>query len=210
MAWDPKQQAEALLKKLEGLDKKTLISGSIPFVSSVIILSLIGWQLKEIQSLKGGLARLDKQIAVSREAEKKFKGLDPKEKEEYSRLQAALVSLVPKEKGELELARELSRIASNRGISSFTLKEPEKSLLITGGSGSTPPPPPQGTETEGVNYFLVHLSMKTQYRDLAYFLEEVSRLPRLLRIESLKATAEPPQIKVEVVLRAFFSSGGVS
>lgn len=210
MAWDPRQQAEALLKKLKGLDKKTLIWGSIPFLSSVIILFLIAWQLKEIQRLKGELAGLDKQIAASREAEKKFKGLDPKEKEEYSRLQAALVSLIPKEKGELELARELSRIASDRGISSFTLKEPEKSLLVTTGSESTPPPPSQGTETVGVNYFLLHLSMKTQYRDLAHFLEEISRLPRLLRIESVKATAEPPQIKVEMVLRAFFSSGGIS
>lgn len=210
MAWDPRQQGQELLKKLKGLDRKTLISGSIPFVSSVIILFLIGWQIKEIRRLKGELAGLDKQIAASLEAGKKFKGLDPKEKEEYSRLQAALVPLIPKEKGDIELAKELSRIASSRGMSAFTLKEPEKSLLVTTGSGSTPPPPPQGTETAGVNYFLLQISMKTQYRDLVYFLEEVSRLPRLLRIESLKATREYPNIKVEIVLRAFFSSGGIS
>lgn len=202
MAWDLRQQGQALLEKLKGLDKKSLILISLPYVCSLVILLLIGLQFAEMRRLKGELQRLDQQIAVSLEAERRFKPLSPKQKEAQSRIKAVLSSLIPKEKRALELAEDLARIASKRGMSSFTLKEPEKSLVIR--RGEEPAPPPQGTEVPGVNYYLLHLSMRTRYRDLGYFLEEVSRLPRLVRMESLEAVREPPHVKAEIVLRCLF------
>jgi hypothetical protein len=161
---------------------------------------------------------LDQQISSARQTVEDFTPPSAEEEERLSRLETAFTSLVPGEKGMLELAQEISWIASQHGVRSFTLREAEAGqLLPSTGQGAPSPSTPspvlsqvEGGEQEpgGVSSFLLHLSMQTEYRELAYFLEEISRLPRLLRVESLKVSREFPLIRAEIVLRAFYLPAG--
>lgn len=207
MAWDPRQQGQLFLEKLKGLDRKTLIWGAVPGLLILALLSGTALRATQIRRLKSEVRKLDQQILAAREVERNFTPLSAEEEEERRRLQAAFAALIPKEKEVLGLAEEISRITSSRGILSFTLKEAEvEQTSRSRRRGEATPVSSEEETVEGASSFLLQISMQAEYEDLAYFLEEVSRLPRLLRIESLEATRGFPLIRVEVLLRAFYLS----
>ncbi|MBI3301772.1 MAG: hypothetical protein HYZ72_06805 [Deltaproteobacteria bacterium] len=208
MAWDPLQQGQLLLEKLKGLDRKTLIWGAVPGLLILALFFGAALRAAQIQRLKSEARRLDQQILAAKEAQRNFTPPSAEEEEERRRLQAAFAALIPKEKEVLGLAEEISHIASRRGIFSLTLKEAEAEQPSQSRRRGEAAPVPSEEETiEGASSFLLQISMQAGYEDLAYFLEEISRLPRLLRMESLEATRDAPLIRGEMLLRAFYLSG---
>ena len=205
MAWDPLQQGQLFLEKLKGLDRKTLIWGAVPGLLILALLSGTALRATQIRRLKSEVRKLDQQILAAKEVERNFTPPSTEEEEQRRQLQAAFAALIPKEKEILGLAEEISRIASRRGIVSFTLKEAEaEQPSRSRRRGEAAPVSSEEETVEGASSFLLQISMQAEYEDLAYFLEEVSRLPRLLRIESLAATRDAPRIRVEMLIRAFY------
>jgi len=209
VAWDPLQQGQLFLEKLKGLDRKTLIWGVVPGLLILGLLLGVAWRTTQVGRLKSEVKKLDQQILAAKEIQRNFTPPSAEEEEESRRLQAVFTALIPKEKDVLGLTEEISRIAFSRGILSFTLKEaevkqPSRRSRRRRGAASAPS---EEETVEGTSSFLLQISMQADYESLAYFLEEVSRLPRLLRIESLEATRGFPLLRVEALFRAFYLSG---
>ena len=83
------------------------------------------------------------------------------------------------------------------------------------GSIAPPPPvapasPPAAAQDFGpIGSFMVRVNFTGDYREIAYFLEGLREIPRLVTVQSLQLRRRAPVVSAEVVLRGYYRKGSL-
>lgn len=199
----------------------------------VLVLALGGYELFKmyrIQSMRSEISRLEAELVKGQETWQQFPPLAPTERRELLRAQERLFYLLPKDKDIPLLLQEISRLGRDYSLTDVSFNtsdapamqeaqqpgQPVAGPSVVGQGATTPAVVPQIGQGEAVapeansgpiDSFPVKMAFAGDYREIAYFLEELQKLPRLVTLQSVKAQRAVPQVAVEVVLRAYYQKG---
>jgi Tfp pilus assembly protein PilO len=145
--------------------------------------------------------------------------LTPEQKRELQETQRRLIAMLPKDKDIPPVLQEISRIARQFRLEDVTFKtggrgafeeqgrstsrRPDVSQVVV----SQPDQAPGSKDAEHsgpIDSFAVTVAFLGEYRATAYFLEAVQRIPRVVRIQSVKLQRQFPQVSAEVVLHVYY------
>jgi Tfp pilus assembly protein PilO len=173
---------------------------------------------------------LEAELAKGQEIWREFPPLTPKERRELLKAQERLFYLLPKDKDIPLLLQEISRLGRDYNLTDVSFNtsdapatqeaqqpgQPVAGPSVVGQGATTQAVVPQAGQAEAVapeansgpiDSFPVKMAFAGDYREIAYFLEGVQKLPRLVTLQSVKAQRAVPQVAVEVVLRAYYQKG---
>lgn len=194
------------------------------------------FKLFQVQRMKAEIAQLESQLGKGQESWNEFPPLAPAERTDLERAQGRLFRLLPKDKDIPLLLQEISRLARDHSLSDVSFNTGNgaaapgagQTAQVGGGQvGSAANPVPQAvvpqaavpqatpapadapeeTGSGPIASFPVKMAFAGDYREIAYFLEELQKLPRLVTLQSLKAQRAVPQVSVELVLHAYYQKG---
>ena len=198
-----------------------LIAGFIALILVVI------WILKirSIQRIRKDIVQLETKLSKGQELWRNFPPLSPREKEDLQKAQERLFRMLPKEKDVPSVLQEVSRVAREYDLSNLSVSTaggaapPTASQSPTPASGSPQPVVPQPTpsaitqapeSSETIDSFPIRLTFSGDYREIAYFLESLQKIPRVVTIQSLQLQRGIPLVVAEVVLKAYYQKGDLS
>lgn len=187
----------------------------------------IFWVLKirNIQRLKIEVAQMETKLVKGQEVWRTYPPLTPLEKKGLQRAQERLFHMLPKDKDIPSLLQEISRLAQEYNLVDVSFNTADG----TAPSGTGPVPPPGGAApavvvpnqapavspavsdgSKPVESFPIKVAFSADYREIAYFLEALRKLPRLVTIQSLRVQKGVPLLPVEVVLHAYYQKGDLA
>ena len=184
---------------------------------------LVFWGLKirSIQRIKADIVQMETKLSKGQEIWKDSPPLTPKEKGDLKKAQERLFRMLPKEKDVPSLLQEVSRVARQYDISNLSLSTGGEAPPPTAGQPPTPvsaapqvvPQPatpvlPNAPESSGnIDKFSVKLTFAGDYREIAYFLEALQKIPRITTLQSLQLQRGVPLVLAEIVLNAYYQKG---
>lgn len=201
---------------------------SINLIAGFIVLILVViWILKirNIQRIRNDIVQLETKLSKGQDLWKNFPPLSPKEKADLQKTQERLFRALPKEKDVPSVLQEVSRVAREYDLSNLSVSTaggaapPTASQSPTPVSGSPQPVVPQPTplaitqapeSSETIDSFPIKLTFSGDYREIAYFLESLQKIPRVVTIQSLQLQRGVPLAVAEVVLKAYYQKGDFS
>lgn len=201
---------------------------SINLIAGFIVLILVViWILKirNIQRIRNDIVQLETKLSKGQDLWKNFPPLSPKEKVDLQKTQERLFRALPKEKDVPSVLQEVSRVAREYDLSNLSVSTaggaapPTASQSPTPVSGSPQPVVPQPApsaitqapeSSEAIDFFPIKLTFSGDYREIAYFLESLQKIPRVVTIQSLQLQRGVPLAVTEVVLKAYYQKGGFS
>ncbi|MGH7830742.1 MAG: type 4a pilus biogenesis protein PilO, partial [Candidatus Binatia bacterium] len=189
------------------------------------------FKLFHVQRMKAEIAQLENQLGKGQESWNEFPPLTATERRDLKKAQARLFRLLPKDEDIPLLLQEISRLARDHNLSDVSFNtgngaaapgagqtaqvgggrvgapaSPAPQAVVPQTEPSSPDTPPPGTSGP-IDSFPVKMAFAGDYREIAYFLEELQKLPRLVTLQSLKAQRAVPQVAVELVLHAYYQKG---
>lgn len=184
---------------------------------------LVFWGLKirSIQRIKADIVQMETKLSKGQEIWKDSPPLTPKEKENLKKAQERLFRMLPKEKDVPSLLQEVSRVARQYDMSNLSLNTGDEAPPPTAGQPPTPvsaapqvvPQPatpvlPNAQESSGnIDKFSIKLTFAGDYREIAYFLEALQKIPRITTLQSLQLQRGVPLVLAEIVLNAYYQKG---
>ncbi len=197
--------------ELPGWLKVTMVGGACLVTLSLLTVFLYGPKISEMRRIRSTIEQKDKEIRKAMEIERKFKHLTQEERELIQKIELKTQPLIPKGKDLPLFLYELAGLAKKFSISNISFKTDEK---IT--RPSTPerkavnPEEKERTDLTKifgkVSMFRISLSFRSEYKELASFLDGLQNLSRYVEIEFLEIKKEPPLILVDLGLVAWFLS----
>ena len=199
---------------------------AIMIIGLVTLGLLVFWSLKirSMQRIKADIVQMETKLSKGQEIWKDSPPLTPKEKEDLKKAQERLFRMLPKEKDVPSLLQEVSRVARQYDISNLSLSTGDEATPPTAGQPPTPvsvapqvvtqPTTPvlqKAPESSGnIDKFSVKLTFAGDYREIAYFLEALQKIPRITTIQSLQLQRGVPLVLAEIVLNAYYQKGQAS
>lgn len=168
-------------------------------------LTLAGfWLLKmqNIHRLKLEIAQVETKLGKAQEVWRDSPPLTAKEKKDLQKAQNQLFHMLPKDKDLPSSLEEISRLAREHNLADVSFNTDHG--VVSPGAGPAPAP------SSPIDSFPIKVSFSVDYRDMAYFLEALQKLPRLVTIESAKLQRGIPLLVGEVVLNAYYQKGELS
>lgn len=191
------------------------------FVAFALILFWV-LKMRDIQHLRVEIAEMEVRIRQGQEVWRSYPPLGAEHIRKIKQAQEKFHAL-PKDKDVPSLLQEFSRLARDYSLTDVTFKSDDSASL--GGGQAAPPgvastpavvsaPSPNvssaGSEnTEPVASFPVKVGLAGNYRDIAYFLEALQNLPRLVRVQFLQLQRNPPLVVGEIVVHAYYLKGNL-
>jgi Tfp pilus assembly protein PilO len=186
-------------------------------VLAVILIFVWAFKLRNIQRLKTEILHWETQVSKGQELWQDFPPLSPEQKKEMQEAQHRLFSMLPKGKDIPPVLQEISRLARDYRLEEVTFKtgehappgEPGRSQAgnVSQVVVSQPasPDPSKTSESSGpIDSFAVTVAFSGDYRQTAYFLAALQKIPRVVRIQSVKLQRRFPVVAAEVVLNAYY------
>ena len=182
-------------------------------ISIVAIALAVFWGLKiqNLQALKLEITQLEAKITSGQELWRQFPPLGPSEKRNLNEAHKRLLRKLPEDKDLPSLLQEVSRLALEHNLSEVSLKTGDtagpsrKSSVVAATTAA--PKAKTGDGSETVASFPLQVSFSGDYKEIAYFLEALKDLPRLVRTQSLLVQRDVPLVRTEVVLQAYYKKG---
>lgn len=179
-------------------------------------------QLRDVQRLKSQVALTETRLKSAQDLWRRYPPLEPEKRKELERTQERLLRGLPKDEDIPMLYEEISRLAREFNLSEVTIG-PDGKAGTAGAEQGTPPaspprvapaqptsPPPGPAEDIGpIGSFLVRVSFTGDYREIAYFLDGLREIPRLVTLQSLELRRRVPVVSAEVVLRGYYRKGSL-
>jgi Tfp pilus assembly protein PilO len=190
--------------------------------ATILVVAVLGiLKLQSILSLKGEIARQEAQIREGQEIWRRHPPLSHEQREDFKTWEKRLSQMLPGEKDIPSLLEAISRLARARNLMDVSFQTGDGVAAVSGSPpapGSAvplvvPPPPGSPTTPEGIkpiDSFPVKVSFMGDYREIAYFLAEVEKLPRLVTIQSIKVNRGIPLLPSEVILNGYYKNEGQS
>lgn len=196
-------------------------------VAGLVTLGLLvfwGLKIRSIQQIKADIVQMETKLSKGQEIWKGSPPLTPKEKEDLKKSQERLFRMLPKEKDVPSLLQEVSRVARQYDISNLSLSTGDEAAPPAAGSSPAPaavapqvvsqpttPILPNAPESSGnIDKFSVKLTFAGDYREIAYFLEALQKIPRITTIQSLQLQRSVPLVLAEIILHAYYQKGDAS
>lgn len=193
---------------------------------AAVILAIF-WLLKllNIQRLKAEIVQLEAKMGKGQEVWRDYPPLTQEERKDLQRARERLIRTLPRDKDIPSLLQEISRLAREYNLANVSFNTGEGASALGAGqapaptSGSpqvvapqpTPPVSPAAPESSGpIASFPLKVAFAGDYREIAYFLEALQRLPRLVTIQSLQLQRSLPLVAAEVILQAYYQKGSLS
>lgn len=190
--------------------------------TTILAVGVLGTlKLQNIQSLKVAIARQEAQIREGQEIWRSHPPLSLEQRENFKKWEKRLSQMLPSEKDIPSLLEAISRLARERNLMDVSFQTGDGAAAASGSApapGSTVPlvvPPPSVTPTQPeavkpIDSFPVKVSFMGDYREIAYFLIELEKLPRLVTIQSVKVNRGVPLLPSEVILNGYYKNEGQS
>jgi len=191
-------------------------------VLGVMALTLVVFwifKLRAIQRLRAEIAQLETRLMQGQELWKSFPPLTAKEKRELQKAHGRLLQMLPREKEIPSLLQEISRLARNYHLSDVSFRADDgsgsapasESVRVVPGTVVSQAPPQTGPavpESPGpVASFPVKVAFTGDYREIAYFLQELQKVPRLVTIHSVQFKRGLPLLEGEIQVHAYYQKG---
>ena len=182
-------------------------------ISFIAVALSVFWGLKiqNLWALKREVAQLEAKITSGQELWRQFPPLGPSEKRNMKEAQKRLVRKLPEGKDLPSLLQEISRLAHEHGLLDLSIKladtaDPSGKPSVVAATAATPKAD-GADDSKIIASFPIRISVSGDYRQVAYFLEALKDLPRLVRTQSLLVQREVPFVRTEVVLQAYYKKG---
>jgi Tfp pilus assembly protein PilO len=194
-------------------------------VAGVIVLTLcIVWffKVRNIQRIKSEIVQLESKLSRGQELWKNYPPLTAEERKRLEKAQQRLFRTLPKEKEIPSLLEEISRLAREHTLVSVSFntgpgavssgpsvgQAPQGSVPAAVVPQSSPAASPAAQEGSGpIESIPVKVTFAGDYREIAYFLEALRKIPRLVTIQTLKIQRGVPLLPTEVLLHAYYQKG---
>lgn len=193
---------------------------------AAVILAIF-WLLKllNIQRLKAEIVQLEAKLGKGQEVWRDYPPWTQEERKDLQRARERLIRTLPKDKDIPSLLQEISRLAREHDLVNVSFNTGEgASALGTGQAPApaggapqvvapqpNPPVSPTVPESSGpIASFPLKVALAGDYREIAYFLEALEALPRVVTIQSLQLQRSLPLVAAEVVLHAYYQKGSLS
>ncbi len=191
---------------------------------------LVFWvfKVRNIHRLRGEIVQVETKLSKGQELWKSSPPLTLREKEGLQKSQAQLLRMLPREKDVPSVLQEVSRVARDYSLTD---------LSLSAGDGVSPPPagqpaapassapqpspvpvvpkgpaasPPVARSSGPIDSFTVRLTFGADYREIAFFLEGLQKIPRPMTVQTLQLQRALPLVMAEVVLNAYYLKGDLS
>jgi Tfp pilus assembly protein PilO len=196
-------------------------------VGFIVLILVVIWILKirNIQRIRNDIVQLETKLSKGQDLWKNFPPLSPKEKADLQKTQERLFRALPKEKDVPSVLQEVSRVAREYNLENLSLNtsggttspiagQPPAPIAVAPQATVSQPTPsaitqaPESSET--IDSFPIKLTFSGDYREIAYFLESLQKIPRVVTIQSLQLQRGVPFAVAEVVLKAYYQKGDFS
>lgn len=193
----------------------------VGFIALVLVVSWI-LKIRNIRRIKGDIVQLETKLSRGQEAWKNYPPLTPREREDLQKAQERLFRILPKEKDVPSVLQEIARVARGYQLNNFSLSTADGAAQPPAGQPPTPvsasppvvvsqPTPataPKAPESSGnIDSFPIRVSFAGDYQEIAYFLEALQKIPKLITIQSIQLQRNVPLIMAQVVLNAYYQKG---
>ena len=196
-------------------------------VGLIALILAVFWvfKLRNIQRMRSDIVQLEIKLSKGQEIWKNSPPLSPKEKGDLQRAQERLFRTLPKERDVPAALQEVSRVAREYNLTNLSLNtsggapspiagQPPTPVAVAPQATVSQPAPsavanaPEGSEAIGS--FPVKLTFAGEYREIAYFLEALQKIPRVITIQSLQLQRGVPLVMAEVVMFAYYQKKELS
>ena len=196
-------------------------------VGLIALILAVFWvfKLRNIQHMRSDIVQLEIKLSKGQEIWRNSPPLSPKEKEDLQKAQERLFRTLPKEKDVPAVLQEVSRVAREYNLENLSLNtsggatspiagQPPAPIVVAPQATVSQPAPsavanaPEGSEAIGS--FPVKLTFAGEYREIAYFLEALQKIPRVITIQSLQLQRGMPLVMAEVVMFAYYQKKELS
>ncbi len=192
-------------------------------ILAVILIFVWVFKLRNIQRLKTEIVHWEAQLSKGQELWRDYPPLTPEQKKEMQKAHQQLFAMLPKDKDIPPILQQISRLARGHRLEEVTFKtgdhappgEPGQSQAgnVSQVVVSQPasPYPSEASESSGpIDSFAVTVAFSGDYRQTAYFLEALQKIPRVIRIQSVKLQRRFPVVAAEIVLSAYYQKGSLN
>ena len=193
------------------------------FVGVVVLTFSIVWyfKIRNIQRAKSEIVQLESKLSRGQELWRNYPPLTPAERKRLEKAQERLFRTLPKEKEIPSLLEEISRLAREYNLANVSFNtDPGAASSVPASPGaapavvvpqSAPSASPSAQERSSpVGTVPIKVTFAGDYREIAYFLEALRKLPRLVTIQTLKIQRGVPLLPTEVVVHAYYQKGELS
>lgn len=166
-----------------------------------------GLKLQKFHGIRREIARVERDLAAGQKLWRQFPPLGPEEKRDLQEAQERLLRKLPKDKEIPLLLQEISRLALEYSLSDVSFKTDRAapgSASVVAATAAAKKADGAG-DSKPIASFPMRLAFAGDYREIAYFLEALQDLPRLVRIQSLRMERGVPLVVVEILLRAYYT-----
>lgn len=195
------------------------------WILGVVVLTVGAYwavKIQHIQLLKAEIVRLEAGLSKGQEVWRNYPPLTAREKSKLQEAEDRLFRMLPNDKDIPPLLLEISGLAMEHKLVDVSFNTGDKAAPpgtgpSMGGAGAGPAravpksasPVASGTQagSGSIESAPVKLAFAGDYRDIAYFLAALEKLPRLVTIQSLKVQRALPLQQAEVILHAYYQKG---
>lgn len=193
-------------------------------VAVAAVLLAVSWALKlrDIQHLQWQVALTEGKLKSAQDLWRNYPPMEPEKRGDLERSQERLFRSLPREKEIPPLYEEISRLAREFNLSEVTIGTEDQAVKPGAEKGASPAAPPRvapaqaaapspgPSEDSGpIGSFAVKVSFSGDYREIAYFLEALRTIPRLVTVQSLQMRRRVPVVSAEIVLRSYYQRGAL-
>ena len=180
-------------------------------VVAIALFVFWGFKIQNIQAIKREIAQLEAKLASGQELWRQFPPLGPGEKREFQEAQKRLIRKLPEDKDLPSLLQEVSRLAQEYNLLDVSFKTgdtagPSGKSSVVAATTATPKVN-TADDSKVVGSFPIQVSFSGDYKEIAYFLEALKGLPRLVSTQSLQVQRDVPLVRAEVTLQAYYKKG---
>ncbi|MEE9569229.1 MAG: type 4a pilus biogenesis protein PilO [Candidatus Binatia bacterium] len=181
-------------------------------IGIVAIALFVFWTFKfqNIRAIKREIAQLEAKLASGQKLWRQFPPLGPEEKRKLQEAQKRLIRKLPEDKDLPSLLQEVSRLAQEHNLLDVSFKTgdtagPSGKSSVVAATTATPKVN-TADDSKAVDSFPIQVSFSGDYKEVAYFLEALKGLPRLVRTQSLQVQRDVPLVRTEVTLQAYYKN----
>ena len=202
-----------------GLKNSPQSFGLVVGVLTLILIVFWVLEIRNIQRLKMEVVQLETNLSKGQELWREYPPLTPGESRNLQEAQDRLFRLLPRDKDIPPMLQEITRLAGKYSLSDISFNTGNGVAPPSAGQPSvpaggatqvvvpqpTPPVPSKPLERSGpIDSFPLRVAFIGDYREIAYFLEALHRIPRLIKIQSLQLRRGVPLVAAEVTLNAYY------
>jgi Tfp pilus assembly protein PilO len=182
--------------------------GILPLALALLVLGAASYlllfapELRTIRSLKAEAAAKDAEVTEALQQGAAVAEFRRGEAPRWMRRLRAWRERVPSSPATESLLAEIGELAVRRNLKAFGLTMPAEQAAVSQGGMSDAAPPSGGTE--GLAQMRLRLTFHSSYRDLAEFLDSLSKMRRLLTVRSVEIREKEGAMSTVVELSAWY------